>query len=71
MLLNYSANYCYCGLTSTAYTWPETDEKAASNLKDTDGNPRLNQSLRIELWSVRDGIASTQKHNFTVTRDLP
>jgi len=59
------------GLTSTAYQWPETDEKTASNLKDKDGNPRLNQSLRIELWSVRDGIASAQKHNFTVTRNLP
>jgi len=59
------------GLTAAACLWTEADEKAVSNLKDQDDNPRLNQSLRIELWSVRDGVSSAQKHHFTVTRILP
>jgi len=59
------------GISSTSYHWPEADEKTASNLKDANNNPRLNASLRIELWSVRDGVASHQKHNFSVVRSLP
>jgi len=59
------------GLTGTTYTWPIEAEKTASNLKDSNNQPRLNASLRIELWSVRDGTASQQKHNHTVTRNLP
>jgi len=58
------------GITTTGYTWAAADEQAASNLKDANNNPRLNASLRIELWSVREGIASAQKHHVTVSRNF-
>jgi len=59
------------GLTATSYTFTQTDEESLSNLIDVNGNPRLNERLRIELWSVRDSIASMQKHTITVHRNLP
>lgn len=48
------------GLTGTAYTW--TTETADSGLG------RLNNALRVELESVRDGLTSWQAHDVSVSR---
>ncbi|HFF2366180.1 TPA: LamG-like jellyroll fold domain-containing protein [Pseudomonas aeruginosa] len=37
-------------------------------VKDQLNRGRLNNSLRLELWSVRDGLNSQQRHDVTVTR---
>ncbi len=49
------------GLTGVGYTW--ASEEADSGLSG-----RLNNNLRIELESVRDGLASTQMHDVSVVR---
>ena len=52
------------GLTGTSYSW--TTEEADSLLTG-----RLNESVRVVLFSVRDGENSYQSHDFTVNRALP
>lgn len=49
------------GLTTTTYTYADADEKA-------DHGGLLATSLRIELYSVRDGRDSWQRQIFEVTR---
>lgn len=49
------------GLTVTNYTW--TTEQADSLLSG-----RLNEYVRLELWSVRAGIGSNQTHDFSIYR---
>ena len=49
------------GLTGTTYTW--ATEEADSGLSG-----RLNNTLRIELESVRDGLTSMQMHDFSTAR---
>ena len=50
------------GLTGTSYTW--ASESADSGLPDGE----YNSAVRVTLESVRDGINSYQKYDFTVTR---
>lgn len=53
------------GLTGTSYTYSEANERADCGLAAGDC---LNYTLRFELWSVRDGYDSWQKHDITVQR---
>lgn len=56
------------GLTLPTYTYEQADEETDSGLT----NNRLNEILRIELWSVNtSAITSLQTWNLTVTRPLP
>jgi len=49
------------GLTASTYSW--TTEAADSLLTG-----RLNEYVKINLWSVRGGIASSQMHDLTIYR---
>lgn len=53
------------GLTGTSYEYTEANERADCSLSPTDP---LNTQLRFELWTVRDGYDSWQKHDITVAR---
>lgn len=50
------------GITGTSYTYQSATEIADSGLG------RLNTSLRVELESVRGGLASLQKWNWSIVR---
>lgn len=50
------------GITGTSYTYPSATEIADSGLG------RLNTGLRVELESVRSGITSLQKWNWSIVR---
>lgn len=52
------------GLTGTSYTWStEADDCGLAG--------RLNESVRIRLLAVRDGVSGFQEHDFTTTRTYP
>ena len=50
------------GETGTSYQW-------ATEVTDS-GHGRLNETVRIKLWSVRSTYSSYQTHEFTITRDM-
>lgn len=56
------------GITGTSHTYTESDELADMPQDDGLGGARLNTQLRIELFAVRDGLESWQKHNLVITR---
>jgi hypothetical protein len=49
------------GITGTSYTWTQAAEITARG--------SLGTSVRVEVWSVRDGLVSWQMHNVLLPRD--
>lgn len=56
------------GIAGTSHTYTDTDELADMPQDDGMGGSRLNTQLRVELFAVRDGLESWQKHSLTITR---
>ena len=58
----------WTGLTGTSQTYSVVQEELDAGMKDSVGNPRVNRNLTIEIFAIRDNLASWQTQTMSFDR---